>query len=76
MCRTDIELCGIRLKEKEFSYPYKHVAFKTMSHTMFTEISPIYKLAFKTERQNKAKCAEERMQLKKELLDWAEKVWK
>ncbi len=64
------------LKEKEFSYPYKHVAFETMSHAMLTEIGPIYKLAFKTERRNKAKCAKERIQLKNELLDWTGKVWK
>ena len=64
------------LKEKEFSYPYKHVAFETMSHAMLTEIGPIYKLAFKTERQNRAKCAKERIQLKNELLDWTGKVWK
>lgn len=64
------------LKEKMFDYPYKHVAFKTMSHAMLTEISIIYKLAFKTERQNKAKCIEERIRLKNELLEWIEQVWK
>lgn len=64
------------LAKKEFAYPYKHVAFKTMSHAMLTKISPIYKLAFKTERRNKEKCAEERLQLEKELLNWVENIWK
>lgn len=64
------------LKEKEFAYPYKHVTFKYMSHAMLTEISMIYRLAFKTERHNKENCAKERVQLKKELLDWTETVWK
>lgn len=64
------------LKEKGFAYPLKHVAFETLSHAMLTEISPIYRLAFKTERENKEKCAEERIQLKKEILNWVQNIWK
>lgn len=64
-----------RLKEKSFSYPYKHVAFLNLSHAMLTEMSIIYKLAFKSERQNAAQCADERKQLVNELLNWIENVW-
>ena len=64
-----------RLKEKSFSYPYKHIAFHNISHAMFTEISIIYKLAFKSERQNVTQCAKERKQLADELLNWILNVW-
>ena len=64
-----------RLKEKSFSFPYKHIAFHNISHVMFTEISIIYKLAFKSERQNVTQCAKERKQLADELLNWVSNVW-
>lgn len=64
------------LEEKDYAYPFKHIAFENLSHAMLTEISFVYKLAFKTERYNKEKCAEERIQLKKELLNWVQNVWK
>lgn len=64
------------LKMVGFPYKYKHVVFETMSHAMVTEINLIYRLAFKTERRNKEKCAEEREHLKRELLDWVERTWK
>ena len=64
------------LEEKAYAYPYKHIAFENLSHIMLTEISLVYKLAFKTERHNKEKCLEERIQLKNELLDWVQNVWK
>lgn len=64
-----------RLQEKEFAKPFKHIAYPTMSHAMLTEISWLYKLAFKTERQNKKQCAVERAQLAKELLKWVNEVW-
>ncbi len=63
------------LKEKAFGYFFKHVAFQYMSHAMLTDISIIYRLAFKTERHYKKECITERLQLKKELLDWVENVW-
>lgn len=65
-----------RLKENNFAYTYKHIAFPTMSHAMLTELNNIYKLAFKTERKNKAECAREREQLKRELLLWVNQIWK
>lgn len=64
------------LKEKSYAYPYKHIAFENLSHVMLTEISFVYRLAFKTERYNKEKCAKERIQLKNELLNWVQNVWK
>ncbi len=63
------------LQEKEFAYPCKHRSFSAMSHAMFAEIGIICRLAFKTERHNKIKCAEERRQLQNELVNWVEKVW-
>lgn len=64
-----------RLQEKGFDKPFKHIAYPTMSHAMLTEIHWIYRLAFKTERQNKRQCAIERTQLAKELLKWINEVW-
>lgn len=64
-----------RLDEKKFAFPHKHIAFPHMSHAMLTEVSLLYKLAFKTERQNKEKCTEERIQLAKELINWVDNVW-
>lgn len=64
------------LKEKSYAYPFKHIAFENLSHAMLTEISFVYRLAFKTERHNKEKCVEERTQLKNELLNWVQNVWK
>lgn len=64
-----------RLKEKSFSFPYRHIAFPNISHAMVTESSIIYKLAFKSERQKATQCAKEREQLANELLNWIENVW-
>ncbi len=64
-----------RLQEKGFDKPFKHIAYPTMSHAMLTDIHWIYRLAFKTERQNKKQCAVERAQLGKELLNWVNVVW-
>ena len=64
-----------RLEEKAFSFPYKHIAFHHISHAMLTEISIIYKLGFKSERQNATQCAKERKQLADELLNWVSDVW-
>lgn len=35
----------------------------------------IFKLAFKTERNNKSKCTDERRKLASELLTWVNDVW-
>lgn len=64
-----------RLKEKDFAFPHKHIAFPNMSHIMLTDISDTMKILFKSERKNKVQCKSEREELKKELLNWVEKVW-
>lgn len=64
-----------RLKEKGFAFPHKHIAFPNMSHIMLTNISDTTKILFKSERKNKIQCKSEREELKKELLNWVEKVW-
>jgi hypothetical protein len=46
------------------------VAFDHMSHVMLTDMSPVFKLAFKAEREDPKGCASDREQLKKEILDW------
>lgn len=63
------------LKEKQFSYPYKHIAYKNISHMMFTEIGIIYKLAFKSELNNFKACAEELKNLTAALLNWVKVIW-
>ena len=65
-----------RLNKVGFPYPHKHIAYEYMSHAMMTEIPFFIKLAFKTERKNPGKCAEEREHLKAELLGWVNDVWK
>ena len=58
-----------------FPYPHKHVAFEHMSHAALTELQWIYRMAFRSERQHPSECRKDREALKKELLDWVEKVW-
>ena len=64
-----------KLTEIGFPYPHRHVAFEAMSHAMLTELPRIYKMAFKSERQHPRECERDRETLKKELLNWVEKVW-
>lgn len=64
-----------RLTENGFAFPHKHIAFPNMSHIMLTSISDTTRVLFKSERRNKTKCESEREELKKELLNWVEKVW-
>ncbi|MBR4471097.1 MAG: hypothetical protein IKS54_07320 [Erysipelotrichaceae bacterium] len=59
-----------RLKEKGFNYPVRHIAYDYMSHAMLTELSPVLKLAFITERKNPKECEEERKDLRKELISF------
>ena len=64
-----------KLTETGFPYPHKHIAFEHMSHAMLTEISWVYKMAFKSERQHPKECERDREKLKKELLNWVNNVW-
>lgn len=58
-----------------FPYPHKHIAFDYLSHAMLTNLPSIYKLAFKTERQNPKKCLSEREKLGNYLLEWVNETW-
>lgn len=64
-----------RLRENAFTYPVRHIAFEHMSHAAITEIPWIYKIAFKAERQDPSGCAADRRKMRKELLQWVNKVW-
>ncbi len=64
------------LTKVDFPYPYKHIAYNQISHALLTDMPFVYKLAFKTERENAKQCTKEREQLKKELLIWINQVWK
>lgn len=41
-----------RLTEIDFPYEHKHVAYENMSHALLTNLPIIYKMAFKSEREN------------------------
>ena len=64
-----------KLTESGFPYPHKHVAYEHMSHGVVTSLPWIYKMAFKSERNNPEGCAKDREALKKELLDWVNITW-
>lgn len=64
-----------KLEESGFPYEHKHIAYEHMSHALLTKLPIIYKMAFKTERENSKACATDRENLKKELLDWINNVW-
>ena len=64
-----------RLTETGFPYPHKHVAYAHMSHAVLTKLPWIYRMAFKSERQHPGECERDRAALKRELLEWTEKVW-
>ena len=64
-----------KLTELGYPYPHRHVAFEHMSHAMLTELPWVYRMAFKSERQHPEACKTDREKLKKELLDWVDRVW-
>lgn len=65
-----------KLNETGFAYPHKHIAFEHMSHAALTTMPRIYRLAFKTERQDPAGCEADRKRMRKALLYWVKNVWK
>ena len=65
-----------KLEESGFPYQYKHVVYENMSHALITKLPFIYKMAFRAERTNAKACALDRENMKKELLDWVNRVWK
>lgn len=64
-----------KLKEENFLYPHRHIAFENMSHAAVTKYSWIYKMGFKSERQHPEECRKDRKRLKKVLLYWVNNVW-
>ncbi|MBQ8952689.1 MAG: hypothetical protein IJ048_01110 [Clostridia bacterium] len=64
-----------KLTEIGFPYPHQHIAYENMSHAALTKLPWIYKMAFKSERQHPQECGKDREALRRELLDWVEKVW-
>ncbi len=64
-----------KLTAIDYPYPHKHVSYAHMSHAVLTKLPWIYKIAFKSERRHPGACRKDRDALKKELLDWVEKVW-
>lgn len=71
---------GIYMENKfaEISFPYehKHVTYENMSHALLTKLPFIYKLAFRAERNHVKDCMIDRENMKKELLEWVNSVWK
>ena len=65
-----------KLEETSFPYEHKHVAYEHMSHALVTKLPILYKLGFRSERENAKACAIDRDSMKKELLDWINRVWK
>lgn len=41
-----------------------------------TDVSWLIKKGFKTEKQNPKECAEDRIKMKQEILEWVNNVWK
>ncbi len=64
-----------KLNEVNFPYEHKHVAYENISHALLATLPLSCKLAFKSERRKSKKCAEDREQMKAELLNWVYKVW-
>lgn len=63
-------------RKTDFPYPHKHIGYTHMSHAVLTSLPWIYKMAFKSERQNPKGCARDREVLKKDILDWVNNIWK
>ena len=57
--------------EKSYFGNYEHCVMRYI----ISELPFIYKLAFKAERNNPKGCKKDREKMKKELLDWVNKVW-
>lgn len=62
------KLCG-RLEENQFSYPYKHICFKQMSHMMFEYCGEEIRYFMKSEREAPEICKKEREQMGQECVN-------
>lgn len=74
--RESAEYIVKRLKEKNFSYLYKHVCYEHMSHMMIEYCGSEIKYFIKSERKYPEECAGERKEMGKECVEWIENVWK
>ena len=64
-----------KLTEIDFPCPHKHIVYENMSHALVTDLPWIYKMAFRSERQHPKECAEDREDMKRELLNWVHNIW-
>nr|MCR4790029.1 hypothetical protein [Treponemataceae bacterium] len=64
-----------RLADKNFPYKYKHICFEHMSHFMFENCGSEIKYLFKSEKEFPGECAEERLLMGEETLNWLYQVW-
>ncbi len=69
-----IKLCK-RLSEHNFSYPYKHINFKHMSHMMLENCGEEIKYFIKSEKANPEECKKERKIMGEACIEWIENVW-
>ncbi len=65
-----------RLRENNFSYPYRHICFDYMSHMMMEYCGPKIRWFIKSERQYPEECAKERIEMGNICVDWIKNVWK
>ena len=63
------------LKNREYSYPHKHICFKHMSHMMLENCGKAIKWFIKSEKQFPEECARERVIMGQECIKWIEEVW-
>lgn len=68
------KICN-RLKENNFSYPYKHISFDYMSHMMLEYCGKEIKYFIKSEKENPKECFKEREIMGKECVKWIEEIW-
>ncbi|MDO4622435.1 MAG: acyl-CoA thioester hydrolase/BAAT C-terminal domain-containing protein [Eubacteriales bacterium] len=64
-----------RLSENKFRYPYKHVCFAHMSHMMLEYCGGAIKYFIKSEKEFQKECAEERILMGKQTIQWIEEIW-
>lgn len=70
-CETMIQI----LKNHDYPYPYKHIAFDHMSHMMLEYCGKEIKYFVKSERENPEACYRERDEMGKETIRWLKEVW-
>lgn len=72
------ESCEImckRLADKNFAYPYRHVAYEYMSHMMIEYCGKQIKYFIKSEKEHPVEAYHERDLMGAETVDWIENIW-